>query len=164
MQSKSALKDRRIHSLIELWCLVGSGGLEIWVLSTSFQKSDIGWPQQPPTEKVLKSNVIFRDSIKIISFSKHQCKAEFKNLNDSEVLSGDFAGLKTSAASMTSKASFHQNNYSSWWLDHPYQQKDQYQFFFEERSSNIQFFTDIWYPFYWRLLRPANITVLKTGW
>ena len=32
--------------------LVGSGGLEIWVSSTSFQKSNIGWPQQPPTERV----------------------------------------------------------------------------------------------------------------
>jgi hypothetical protein len=26
--------------------------LEIWISSTSFQKSNIGWPQQPPTEKV----------------------------------------------------------------------------------------------------------------
>jgi hypothetical protein len=29
-----------------------SGGYEIWFLSTSFQKSNIGWPQQPPTEKM----------------------------------------------------------------------------------------------------------------
>ena len=27
----------------------------------SFQKNDIGWPQQPPTEKVLKFNMIFHD-------------------------------------------------------------------------------------------------------
>ena len=38
MQSKSALRDRRIHDFVELWCLVGSGGLDIWVSSTSFQK------------------------------------------------------------------------------------------------------------------------------
>ena len=50
--SKSALRGRRIHNLIKLWCLVGSGGLDIWVSSTSFQKSNIGWPQQPPTERV----------------------------------------------------------------------------------------------------------------
>ena len=31
-------------------------------------------------------------------------------------------------------------------------------------SSKIQFFTDIWYPFCWRLLRPAYVTFLKTGW
>ena len=37
---------------IELWCLVASGGLDIWDSSTSFQKSNIDWPQQPPTESV----------------------------------------------------------------------------------------------------------------
>ena len=31
-------------------------------------------------------------------------------------------------------------------------------------SSKIQFFTDICYPFCWRLLRPAYVTFLKTGW
>ena len=132
------------NDFIELWYLVGSGGLEIWVSPTSFQKSNIDWPQQPPIEKVLKLNVKFHDSIKKLSFSKHQCKAEFKNLDDFEVLNSDFPGLKTSAASMTltasttsvasmtSTASFHQKIYSSWWLDHPYHQNDQYQFLFEE--------------------------------
>ena len=37
--------------------------------------------------------------------SKHQNKAEFKNLDDSEVPSCDFPGLRTSMASMTSTAS-----------------------------------------------------------
>jgi hypothetical protein len=36
--------------------------------------------------------------------SKHQNKAEFKNLVDSEVPSCDFSGLRTFAASMTSTA------------------------------------------------------------
>ena len=36
--SKSALRGKRIHNFIELGCLVGSGGLDIWVLSISFQK------------------------------------------------------------------------------------------------------------------------------
>ena len=31
---------------------VCSWGLGIWVSSTNFQKSNIAWPQQPPTEKV----------------------------------------------------------------------------------------------------------------
>ena len=60
---------------------------------------------------------------KKLSFLKHQCKAEFKNLDDSEALNSDFPGLKTSAvsmtsvastasmASMTSTASFHQKLY-----------------------------------------------------
>ena len=34
------------------------------VSSTSFQKSNVGWPQQPPTEKLLKFNLIFHDSTK----------------------------------------------------------------------------------------------------
>ena len=54
MQSKSALRDRKINNFKELWCLVASGGLEICVSSTSFQKNDIGWPQQPPTKKNAK--------------------------------------------------------------------------------------------------------------
>ena len=71
-----------------------------------------------------------------IIFSKHQNRAEFKNLDNSEVLSCDFPGLRTSAASisstastaspastasMTSSASF---NYWSWWLDHSWHQND----------------------------------------
>ena len=52
MRSKSVLRGRRINNFIDLWCLVASGGADICVLSTSFQKNDIGWPQQPPTERV----------------------------------------------------------------------------------------------------------------
>ena len=96
---------------------------KICVSSTSFQKNYIRWPQQPPTEKVLKFNMIFHDSTQKKIFSKHKNKAEFKCLDDFEVLSSDFPGLKTSAASMTSvastasmasmtsTASFHQKNY-----------------------------------------------------
>ena len=47
-----ALRGRRIKHFLELWLLVGSGGFTISVSSASFQKSSIGWPQQPPTEKV----------------------------------------------------------------------------------------------------------------
>ena len=70
-----------------------------------FKKNNIGWPQQPLTEKVLNSNMIFHDPTKKLIFSKHQNKAEFKNLDDSEVLSSDFPDLRTSAASVTSTAS-----------------------------------------------------------
>ena len=67
--------------------------------------------------------MIFHDSTQKKIFSKHKNKAEFKCLDDFEVLSSDFSGLKTSAASMTSvastasmasmtsTASFHQKNY-----------------------------------------------------
>ena len=56
------------------------------------------------------SNLIFHDSNKKYVFSKHQSKAEFRNLDDSAVISSDFPGLRTFAALMTSKASFHQKN------------------------------------------------------
>ena len=129
--SKSALRGRRINNFIELWCLAGSGGLDIWVSSTNFQKSNIGWPQQPLTERVLKFNMIFPYSTPFFYSSKHQSKAEFKHLGDNELLSSDSPGLITSATSMTSMAStasvasmtstvsFHQKIYSTWWLDHP---------------------------------------------
>ena len=47
-----AMKGRRINDFIKLWSIAGSVGLEICVSSTSFQKNYIGWPQQPPTERV----------------------------------------------------------------------------------------------------------------
>ena len=42
---------------------MASGGLGICVSSTSFQKNYIGWPQQPPTERVsdISKNWIFDD-------------------------------------------------------------------------------------------------------
>ena len=58
-----ALRGRRIdYFLNQLW-LVASWVVGIWVSSTSFQKSNIAWPQQPPTEVVLISvkNWIFDD-------------------------------------------------------------------------------------------------------
>ena len=56
-----ALRGSRIGNFDELWCLVALVGLDFCV-STSFQKSNIRWPQQPPTEKLLKFNQIFHDS------------------------------------------------------------------------------------------------------
>ena len=38
--------------LIMMKASVYSRGAVIWVSSTSFQKSNIAWPQQPPTEKI----------------------------------------------------------------------------------------------------------------
>ena len=78
---------------------------DICVSSTSFQKNDIGWPQQPQTEKVLKFKMVFCGSTPNSIFSKHQNKAEIHILDDSEVLTNDFPDIITSAASMTSLAS-----------------------------------------------------------
>ena len=68
--------------------------------------------------------MIFHDSTKKLFFPKHQNNAKFNTVDDSEVLSSDFPGLRTpvtsmtstasttSMASMTSTASFHQKFYS----------------------------------------------------
>ena len=58
-----------INNFIELWCLVASGGAEICVSSTSFQKNDVGWPQQPQTERVLEFNMTYHNSTKKNFFS-----------------------------------------------------------------------------------------------
>ena len=92
--SKSALRSGSINNFIDLWYLVALGGLGICVSSNSCQKNDMGWPQQPPTEKMLKFNMIFQDSTPKHFFSKHRNEAEFKCLNNSEVLSSDFPVLK----------------------------------------------------------------------
>ena len=108
-------------------------------------------------------------------FSKHQNKAEFKNLDDSKVLSRNFPDLRTSAASMTSTASttsmasmtftasFHQKHYLLWWLDHPWHQNDQYRSLFVEWIIKNPIFHWYYHYFCWRLLRPVDVTFLKTG-
>ena len=109
--------------MLNYFHLVALGGYKFCVSLVIFQKSNISWPQQPLTGKAIKFNLIFHDSTKINFVSKHQNKAEFENLVNSEVLRSDFSGLRTSAASvtstastasvasMTSTASFHQKMY-----------------------------------------------------
>ena len=47
-----ALRGRKIENFDDISLAAWSRGLLICVSSTSFQKSSIGWPQQPPTERV----------------------------------------------------------------------------------------------------------------
>ena len=47
-----ALRGSKIKNFDELWCEMASGGYDFCVSSTSFQKNNIGWPQQPPPERV----------------------------------------------------------------------------------------------------------------
>ena len=83
-----ALRGRKIENFDDISLAAWTPGLPICVSLTSFQKSSMGWPQQPLIEKVLKLklNLIFHDSTPKNIFSKHQNKAEFKNLYDSEVV------------------------------------------------------------------------------
>ena len=46
-----ALRGSKIKNFDELWCEMALGGYDFCVSSTSFQKNNIGWPQQPLTEK-----------------------------------------------------------------------------------------------------------------
>ena len=46
------LRGRRVDNFLELLCLVSLGGLDVRVSSTSFEKNNMGWPQQPLKEKV----------------------------------------------------------------------------------------------------------------
>ena len=46
------LRGAKINNFVELWCLVALGDVEICVPSKNFQKINIGWPQQPPIERV----------------------------------------------------------------------------------------------------------------
>ena len=88
------LRGRKIENFDDISLTAWSRGLPICVSSTNFQKSSIGWPQKPLTETVLKFNLIFNDSTPKIIFSKLQNKAEFNNLDDSEVSSCDFLALE----------------------------------------------------------------------
>ena len=56
-------EGKKDQYFFELWCLVASWEVGIWVSSTSFRESNTNWPQQPPTEIVLISvkNWIFDD-------------------------------------------------------------------------------------------------------
>ena len=46
-----ALRGSRIENFNELWFLGALGGYDFCASLTSFQKSNLGWPQQPLTEK-----------------------------------------------------------------------------------------------------------------
>ena len=133
------------------WWLACSPIFSIWVSSKKNQKSDIGWPRQPPTENMLRFNMIFNDNVKTFFFSKQQ-NIEIlvlKLLNSRSWITlkssvGIFQALKTSPALLTlvasatslastaSTAQFPQK--TSWfrWSDHPQHQNDQYWSLFVE--------------------------------
>ena len=102
VKSNLGLTDRNMLIGLCLKLSVWSWGLDIWVLSTNFQKSNIDWPQQPPIEKVLKFSKNFHDSVKIILVLRLLNSRTRITLKSSVVI---FQALETSTASMTSVAS-----------------------------------------------------------
>jgi hypothetical protein len=61
MQSKSALRGRRINDLLKLWCLVASRGWDFCVSSTSFQKKKYRLVSTASYRKISVKNWIFDD-------------------------------------------------------------------------------------------------------
>jgi hypothetical protein len=51
-QSNLALTGIKIDNFIDIMCSTNAWGYDILTFVTIFQKSNIGWPQQPPTERV----------------------------------------------------------------------------------------------------------------
>ena len=102
VKSNLGLTDRNMLIGLCLKVSVWSWGLDIWVLSTNFQKSNIDWPQQPPIEKVLKFSKNFHDSVKIILVLRLLNSRTRITLKSSVVI---FQALETSTASLTSVAS-----------------------------------------------------------
>ena len=94
---KLTLTDRNMQVRFCLKVTVYSWGLEIWVSLTSFQKINLGWPQQPPPENlvwvfiILSKHIFFKTS-KWNFFSPQTI--EFKNKDSFEVLLSDFSDLK----------------------------------------------------------------------
>ena len=155
---------------------MGSGSLEIWVLWTSFQKSNIGWPQQPLIERVLIFDMNFHDSTKTFFFQNIKVKPNSRTwmtLKSSVVI---FQTLEPQRPQWPLQPQ--QPQWPQWpqqphfikifiqldgWII-PSTQMTNTSPFFLNGSLKIQFFTDIWYSFCRRLLRPAYVIFLKTGW
>ena len=106
-------------------------------------------------------------------FSKHQNKAEFDNLDDSEVLISDYFGHITSAASLASSASatslasttsttlyVSSKNFLILMAGSYLAQKWLIMVLFCRMNQN-PIFTDIWYSFCQRLLRQADFTFFE---
>ena len=102
VKSNLGLTDRNMLIGLCLKLSVWSWGLDIWVLSTNFQKSNIDWPQQPPIEKMLKFSKNFHDSVKIFLVLGLLNSRTRNTLKSSVVI---FQALETSTTSMTSVAS-----------------------------------------------------------
>ena len=124
---------------------MASGVKKICVSSTFFQKNDIGWPQQPPTEKVPEFNMIFHDSTPQKRFFQNiKIKLNsntWMNLKSSVVI---FQALKPLQPQWPQwpqqpqwpqwpqQPHFIKKIYWSQWFDHPQHPNDQYQSLFVE--------------------------------
>ena len=84
---------------------MASGDIKFCFSSTSFQKKWHWLASTASDRKGAKIQYDFSWFYPKKIFSKHKNKDEFKRLDDSEILSSDFTGLRTSATSLTSLTS-----------------------------------------------------------
>ena len=88
-----ALRGRKLENFDELGFLVASGGFDILFSSTSSKKKH-KLASTASNRKVTKIQPDISCFNQNIFFSKHQNKAEFKNLEDPEVFRSDFPDLR----------------------------------------------------------------------
>ena len=155
---------------------MGSGGFTIWVSSTSLQKSSIGWPQQPPTEKMLNSIWYFMILPRKTFFQNIKIKLNSNawiTLRSPVVIFQPLKPLQPQWPQWPQQPRWPQ------WPQQPHcikkitdpdgliissTQMTNTSPFLWNGSSKIQFFTDIWYFFCQRLLRPAKVIFVENWW
>ena len=149
-----------------MMCSINAWGYDILIFATSFQKSNIGWPQQPQTEKVLKSNLILHDSTKDFFSKNIEIKLSSRtwmSLKSSVVIFQALEPLQPQWPQQPQQPQWPQwPHESDGWIIIGTQMTSTGSFLWNG-SSKIQFFTGIWYFSCWRLLRPAYVTFLRTG-
>ena len=99
--------------------------MTFWHLQSVFKKVTYAGLNSLQQKRFSNSKLYFMILPKYF-FSKHRNKAEFKNPDDSGVLSSGISGLRASAAP------YHQRTCWTWWLDHPWYQNHQYWSLFVE--------------------------------
>ena len=157
-----------------MWPL-NAWGYDILIFANMFQKNYIVWPHQPPTENFLRFKMIFHDSTKEFWFQNIEIKLSSRTWMTMESSVVIFQALEPL------QPHWPQRPLQTHWPHQPLQP------YFIKRipdpdgciipstkmtntgpflwngSSKVQFFTDSWYPFCRRLLRPVYVTFLKTG-
>ena len=137
VKSNLGLTDRNLLIGLCLKVSVWSWGLDIWVLSTNFQKSNIDWSQQPPIEKVLKFSKNFHNSVEnflVLRLLNSRTRITLKSsvvifqaleTSTASLTSVTSAASATSLASTASTALFPWKTSWSWWFSHQWHQNDQ---------------------------------------
>ena len=132
---------------------VASWEVKNYAWSTIWNFIDLMLPQRPLTEKVLKFNMSFHDSVNFffktskwndVSPKIIELLRTWKTLKSTKMI---FQALETSPASFTSEASatllasiaskaqFSQNTSWSWWIYNHWHQNNQYWSFFQFKSK-----------------------------